>query len=1223
METTDFTLPTHQHMQGEEHLLILGGEQENKEKEKKREKDEEEKKNNDLIDFSFNMSSSPREDPSSSSSSSSPYLSSHIIRQRDAEDEREEGKEKEESLHLSSSSFSSNRGIDEGDIAKKYLQERTPRGREEIEEEEKRGLSQDLHNPSSPLQSVTYSSSAFSSSPPPLHDSQREEEREERESNGNLHPISSSAIVPPHVPPSSSATSSSVFVSVPNSSSSSSSSSPRLSSSLVTIEGSPPHTHGGEEARKRKEERRGREENEGKSLLDLSNSLVTSTESTSTSENAISPHISTSQTSSSSPPLPPTSSSPPPSSLPPLPSSSPPPPPSSPPSSSSPPPPPLPSSSSPLPPFNSQHPPFKVNDHSDTSFPTFPRRGEEEEKKRLAVTPSPTATTTTRATTLGFVDSPSATEVRSLPNGTMGTSQEKEREGEGGTRRREEEVAGREEGKEPGVHKKAEHHSVPSTSIATNSSSSPPSVGAKKTTYKKRGEAVESWIRVWKELSEKALFSLEIDQAKKNAVKARKKLAADTKEIRRLFAVVVGAACLQAGGKVSSHASDGSAMPDGSGVEGREKLKSATDTLLRDYQNEIDTLTRRAKTAEAQFLSLVQVLLQQPDLPGLLLGLQRDAAVEEEEEGEKRKRGGEYSEERKEDSISKTDQKKTSSETAIMVSRLQKELHALQCRYEHCETQRIEVTRIADLLKDEIRRFQEMEKEKDFFLSEANKEIDRLAREYEDNLVKKDKEIDQLKEQIEDLEKEFNGLTNQAVTLRKLEEEHVHLKQTFDSKLHLLIQQKEKELLQKSAMKDHEQERLSAFLKQRVDMLEEKNLFLEGKVAEGQQQLVKLKTESEKKCSALTAEINSLLLSAAGQQSMRSQAEAPSIGWKEGKGEGQGEGQEVSSTSSSSHPSLLPSPHLLSSQHTAAVHLRALEVAQERIAALQEEQRRLYRQLEDGRKLREKEAERRETDLRDQESRYNAQLKELQDALSQCPTHEQYANLQREISRLQEVCRSSSSQNKQLSGHPPEVYIHANEAMQQNLYRHADANPSSLHTPSSKEEGGEGSSSSSSSSQLFYLQEEIRQLQYRIDEQEKEMQERERKLQKELEEEKSRHEEEVISIVKRVKEEMRKTSLQKESAIVRKEEEEATMNGVTGEEKNKMGEQGDDQLGDRTILSSFRDRSSDEGYKSKEQEDSRQNASSFSSSSPSILDLVLAQRERYKAKISQLEEVCP
>lgn len=135
-----------------------------------------------------------------------------------------------------------------------------------------------------------------------------------------------------------------------------------------------------------------------------------------------------------------------------------------------------------------------------------------------------------------------------------------------------------------------------------------------------------------------------------------------------------------------------------------------------------------------------------------------------------------------------------------MVPHLQKELHALQCRYEHCETQRMEVTRIADLLKDEIRRSQETEKEKDFFLSEANKEIDRMARDYEENLVKKDKEIDELKEQIEDLEKEFTGLTNQAVTLRKLEEEHVHLKQTFESRLHLLVQQKEKELLQKNAM---------------------------------------------------------------------------------------------------------------------------------------------------------------------------------------------------------------------------------------------------------------------------------------------------------------------------------------------------------------------------------------------------------------------------------------
>lgn len=114
----------------------------------------------------------------------------------------------------------------------------------------------------------------------------------------------------------------------------------------------------------------------------------------------------------------------------------------------------------------------------------------------------------------------------------MKTTEEKEREGEreGGTTRK------REQGEELGVQQKGENPSVPpSVSVERNTaaSSSPPPGGVKKTTYKKRGEAVDSWIRVWSQLGEKALFSLEIDQAKKNAVKARKKLAADTKGMKK------------------------------------------------------------------------------------------------------------------------------------------------------------------------------------------------------------------------------------------------------------------------------------------------------------------------------------------------------------------------------------------------------------------------------------------------------------------------------------------------------------------------------------------------------------------------------------------------------------------------------------------------------------------------------------------------------------------
>lgn len=64
----------------------------------------------------------------------------------------------------------------------------------------------------------------------------------------------------------------------------------------------------------------------------------------------------------------------------------------------------------------------------------------------------------------------------------------------------------------------------------------------------------------------------------------------------------------------TSPASDGTENAESvkTTIEKAESLKTATEQLLKGYQQEVDALTRRAKAAESTFLTLLQLMLQQP-----------------------------------------------------------------------------------------------------------------------------------------------------------------------------------------------------------------------------------------------------------------------------------------------------------------------------------------------------------------------------------------------------------------------------------------------------------------------------------------------------------------------------------------------------------------------------------------------------------------------------------
>ncbi|PFH31303.1 hypothetical protein BESB_027380 [Besnoitia besnoiti] len=389
----------------------------------------------------------------------------------------------------------------------------------------------------------------------------------------------------------------------------------------------------------------------------------------------------------------------------------------------------------------------------------------------------------------------------------------------------------------------------------------------------KRDDAVQAWIRVWAELGPAANFSREIERAKKQAVESRKRLASDTKEFRRLA---------------------GSAQ-----VSEEQKLRSS-DTLLRAYQQEIDSLTRRAKGAEATFLSLIQLLLQQPDLTGLLLGLQTDAAAA------------------------------LASAAASQQAALVDEEHQSQLLASLREE-----TACREALERELQRLEEVARQQD-------RAREKLACENE-----------ALRQQIQDLESEFATLTNQAVTVRRLEEEREQNKRLFEQRVQTAVAEKEKHLRAQMGAKDQKQARLTELLKQTAQTLEERNLVLEGKVAEGQQQLIQLKAESEKRCAALQSEISVLNLQL--EQAQREDANDKAF------------------------------PSLAAEGSGFAPNARALEVAQQRIAALQQEERRLLERLKQVEK--DKEAgERRWREESERLAKTHAQeVEELRRALRERP----------------------------------------------------------------------------------------------------------------------------------------------------------------------------------------------------------------------------------------------
>ncbi|CBZ56287.1 conserved hypothetical protein [Neospora caninum Liverpool] len=355
----------------------------------------------------------------------------------------------------------------------------------------------------------------------------------------------------------------------------------------------------------------------------------------------------------------------------------------------------------------------------------------------------------------------------------------------------------------------------------------------------KRGEAVKAWVHVWAQLGEIAMFSKEIERAKRQAVESRKRLASDTK-----------------------------------------------------------------------------------NLPGVLHGLETDAAAA------------------------------LSSAAAAQQAALVDEEHQnlIFSRLQKAEA----------LLREESKRREEVEEENCRLQEAFGRQSAQIREELEE-------ENCLLRQQILDLEEEFKTLTNQAVTVRRLEEEQEQQKRSFEQRLLLAVQEKEKSLRAQIGAKDEEQARLVSFLKQTAQNLEERNLMLESRLAEGQQQLLQLKTDSEKRCAALAAEVT--LLNAQLEQVQREER-------------------------------TVPFPASTATQQS-ATQLRALEVAQQRITALQQEERRLLDQLDKA----EKEKEQRESVWkaeREREAQAQAQeVAELQRALRERPTEEEVLLLRGRVHELE------------------------------------------------------------------------------------------------------------------------------------------------------------------------------------------------------------------------------
>lgn len=221
---------------------------------------------------------------------------------------------------------------------------------------------------------------------------------------------------------------------------------------------------------------------------------------------------------------------------------------------------------------------------------------------------------------------------------------------------------------------------------------------------------------------------------------------------------------------------------------------------------------------------------------------------------------------------------------------------------------------------------------------------------------------------------------------------------------------------------------------------------------------------------------------------------------------------------------------------------------------------------------------------------------------------EEYETLRREVSRLREACLARNGDHTAHLTASEEVFENAKE---RSLHRHPpDISSSRLLSSYTTRQttagggGGEQEGEEGSSSSLAFLEQEVHRLQCRVLEQEKECEERERRHQRDFEEERRRHEEEVISVLRKVKEETKREAEGQEDRARLSEEAyrvNATPRDATIGTTRKTGQ---------------------EERRDEEEGGGRDAAPCFSSSPPpSILELVLAQRERYKMKISQLEEV--
>ncbi|KAL8446724.1 hypothetical protein Emed_004831 [Eimeria media] len=347
--------------------------------------------------------------------------------------------------------------------------------------------------------------------------------------------------------------------------------------------------------------------------------------------------------------------------------------------------------------------------------------------------------------------------------------------------------------------------STPGSSNSSSNSSSSSSSSS---------EAVESWIVCWNQLPQFSAFCSEIQQAKRAAVEARKRLASDTKENRRLWSSLLASLEPETPSpphedginSSSSSSSNGSSSSSSSRRQETQGLKSATEELLKAYQQEVDVLTKRSKAAEATFQTLLQLLLQQPDLPVLLRDLQTAAAAAAtaaDDEG-------------------KGDRVSPSEHRAVLLE---------------CQKQR-------SAARD---------------LAQRNARLEVECRLRVAAHVAGGGEIHEwFNGSCQELEAEVSRAKDQSVTVRRLELQLQQQQRDFQGALAAALAEKEEKLRGELSGADSQLHRQLHEVSQQLKAAQQQNSRLEGRLLQQQQQFVRTREELENKCRSLTAEVEML-----------------------------------------------------------------------------------------------------------------------------------------------------------------------------------------------------------------------------------------------------------------------------------------------------------------------------------------------------------------------------